>query len=83
MQTNGRDSHVAYPAHPRPSDPHASPVAPVRAGGGGRTTTALAGDEAGPSTPHTVIGLVLAGAAAVAVAIRSARRRRSAARDSD
>lgn len=63
----------------------ASPVAPVRAGGGGRTTstTDLAADRAGPSTPHTVIGLVLAGVAAVAVAIRSARRKRSAARDSD
>ncbi|MEV0778559.1 hypothetical protein [Streptomyces sp. NPDC050428] len=61
----------------------ASPVAPVRAGGGGRTTSAVAADEAGPSTPHTVIGLVLAGVAAVAVAIRSVRRKRSAARDSD
>lgn len=62
----------------------ASPVAPVRAGGGGRTsTTGMAADRAGPSTPHTVIGLVLAGVAAVAVAVRSARRKRSAARDSD
>lgn len=62
----------------------ASPVAPVRAGGGGRTsTTDMAADRAGPSTPHTVIGLVLAGVAAVAVAVRSARRKRSAARDSD
>lgn len=67
--------------HPTPGDSQASPVAPVRAGGGGRTT--VAADGAGPSTPHTVIGLVLAGVTAVAVAFRSARRKRSAARDSD
>ncbi|WP_381798232.1 hypothetical protein [Streptomyces niveus] len=70
-------------AHADPGDHQASPVAPVRAGGGGRTISTAAADEAGPSTPHTVIGLVLAGVAAVAVAIRSARRKRSAARDSD
>ncbi|MFE3250876.1 hypothetical protein [Streptomyces sp. NPDC059209] len=70
------------PSHADPGDHRASPVAPVRAGGGGRTV-GTAADEAGPSTPHTVIGLVLAGVAAVAVAIRSARRKRSAARDSD
>lgn len=69
-------------SHADPGDHRASPVAPVRAGGGGRTV-GTAADEAGPSTPHTVIGLVLAGVAAVAVAIRSARRKRSAARDSD
>ncbi|WP_374195154.1 hypothetical protein [Streptomyces sp. ISL-1] len=61
-----------------------TPYAPVRAGGGG--TAALAADgpahsaDAGPSIPHAVIGLVLAGVAAVAVAFRSSRRRRS---DSD
>ncbi|MFD6993960.1 hypothetical protein [Streptomyces sp. NPDC059943] len=70
-------------AHADPGGRQASPVAPVRAGGGGRTVSTAAADEAGPSTPHTVIGLVLAGVAAVAVAIRSARRKRSAARDSD
>ncbi|WP_329033196.1 hypothetical protein OIE71_11490 [Streptomyces sp. NBC_01725] len=70
-------------AHADPGEHHASPVAPVRAGGGGRTISTAAADEAGPSTPHTVIGLVLAGVAAVAVAVRSARRKRSAARDSD
>ncbi|MFD9867096.1 hypothetical protein ACFXI8_25440 [Streptomyces niveus] len=70
-------------AHAEPGEHQASPVAPVRAGGGGRTVSTAAADEAGPSTPHTVIGLVLAGVAAVAVAIRSARRKRSAARDSD
>ncbi|MCK8676605.1 hypothetical protein [Streptomyces lichenis] len=35
-----------------------------------------AADEQGPGTPHTVIGLVLAGVAAVAVALRTSRRRR-------
>ncbi|MFF1416855.1 hypothetical protein [Streptomyces sp. NPDC058280] len=39
--------------------------------------------ETGPGTPHAVIGLVLAGVAAVAVALRSARRQRTAARDAD
>lgn len=74
----------AHPeAHADRGEHLASPVAPVRAGGGGRTISTAAADEAGPSTPHTVIGLVLAGVAAVAVAIRSARRKRSAARDSD
>ncbi|WP_299527781.1 hypothetical protein [uncultured Streptomyces sp.] len=60
-------------------DVRPSPVAPVKAGGGG--TAALAGQGArseGPGTPHAVIGLVLAAAAAVAVAFRSARRRRPA-----
>ncbi|WP_447037659.1 hypothetical protein [Streptomyces sp. DSM 118878] len=65
-----------------------APDAPVKAGGGG--TTDLAADatdaavddgaddasEAGPGTRHAVVGLVLAGAAAVAVAFRSVRRRR-------
>ncbi|MFF8829765.1 hypothetical protein [Streptomyces sp. NPDC015131] len=58
-----------------------SPVAPVRAGGGGAAALAAdaprGGDEEhGPSTSHTVVGLVLAGVAAVAVALRSTRRRR-------
>ncbi|WP_256103198.1 hypothetical protein [Streptomyces sp. ODS05-4] len=38
----------------------------------------VAADEQGPGTPHTVIGLVLAGVAAVAVALRTSRRRREA-----
>ncbi|MFE0104170.1 hypothetical protein [Streptomyces sp. NPDC059009] len=69
-----------------------APVSPVRAGGGGTAHLAesqlaqsrLAGPaasaearEAGPGTRHAVIGLVLAGVAAVAVAFRSVRRRRS------
>ncbi|MFH8986647.1 hypothetical protein [Streptomyces sp. NPDC017940] len=56
-----------------------TPTAPVRAGGGGAvplTPTAAVADEAGPGTRHAVVGLVLAGAAAVAVALRSIRRRR-------
>ncbi|MFD9538983.1 hypothetical protein [Streptomyces sp. NPDC060022] len=61
--------------HSRPS-----PVAPVRAGGGGTATLAeQAGTEqSGPGTRHAVIGLALGAVAAVAVAFRSARRRRSA-----
>ncbi|MFI8435864.1 hypothetical protein ACIGJO_19335 [Streptomyces sp. NPDC079020] len=62
--------------HGRPS-----PVAPVRAGGGGTAT--LAEDQAarsdGPGTRHAVTGLVLAAVAAVAVAFRTVRRRRPAA----
>lgn len=53
------------------------PVAPVRAGGGG---TAVLADQAahqeGPGTVHALIGLALAAVAAVAVALRSVRRRR-------
>ncbi|MGX1270198.1 hypothetical protein [Streptomyces phaeoluteigriseus] len=60
----------------RPSTP-ASPVAPVRAGGGGAAQ--LAADESrvqSPGLAHTVTGLLLAGAAAVAVVLRRTRRRR-------
>ncbi|MFD0340580.1 hypothetical protein ACFVH0_18190 [Streptomyces sp. NPDC127117] len=59
-----------------------SPLAPVAAGGGG--TALLVDREAeqdGPGTVHAVIGLALAAVAAVAVAFRSARRRRRAASD--
>ncbi|MFD7444650.1 hypothetical protein [Streptomyces sp. NPDC059909] len=69
-------------------DPDDTPYAPVRAGGGG-TATSLASEDAkradqqGPGTPHTVIGLVLAGVAAVAVAFRSSRRRRVGPADTD
>ena len=59
---------------------HASPVAPVEAGGGGTAALAASGHgeqarSAPPGTAHTVTGLVLAGIAAVAVALRSARSR--------
>lgn len=88
-----------------PDTAPASPVAPVRAGGGGAAAglaanpvdatesagsrgSAESGDSSvpansmddtrhtGPGTPHTVIGLVLAGAAAVVVLARGARRGR-------
>ncbi|MFF2726429.1 hypothetical protein ACFVS9_00775 [Streptomyces sp. NPDC058008] len=66
---------VTVVRHSRPS-----PVAPVRAGGGGTALLAeqAAADE-GPGTRHTVIGLGLGAVAAVAVALRSVRRRRTAA----
>ncbi|WP_405780532.1 hypothetical protein [Streptomyces sp. NBC_00859] len=60
--------------HDRPR-PLVIPTAPVHAGGG--ATATVAAQESGPDSRHTVIGLVLAGIAAVAVAGRSVRRRRS------
>ncbi|MFI5754511.1 hypothetical protein [Streptomyces sp. NPDC051569] len=78
---DGRPDHDERPGH------HETPFAPVRAGGGGTATLAAdkreAAEAAGPGTPHAVIGLVLAGVAAVAVAFRSVRRQRTAARDAD
>ncbi|MFE3824100.1 hypothetical protein [Streptomyces sp. NPDC059092] len=75
---------------------HRDPWGPVRAGGGGTAQLAAEARPAGqaekpesagtvgPGTSHAVIGLVLAGVAAVAVAFRSVRRQRTAAgRDSD
>ncbi|KUL52169.1 hypothetical protein [Streptomyces sp. NRRL S-1521] len=65
------------------ADHDPAPEAPAKAGGGGAGRIAAhtsddADDasEAGPGTLHAVVGLVLAGAAAVAVAFRSVRRRR-------
>lgn len=56
------------------------PLAPVRAGGGGTAVLAdQAAEQGGPGTVHAVVGLALAAVAAVAVAFRSARRRRPAA----
>ncbi|MER7698496.1 MULTISPECIES: hypothetical protein [unclassified Streptomyces] len=61
--------------HTRPS-----PAAPVKAGGGGAATLAERSAESeGPGTRHAVTGLVLAAVAAVAVALRSSRRRRGPA----
>ncbi|GAA3395282.1 hypothetical protein [Streptomyces roseoviridis] len=69
------------PSH-RPTH-HPSPVAPVRAGGGGTAAFAApaapgmaqtAGEE-GLGTPYTLLGLGMAAVAAVAVALRSTRRR--------
>ncbi|MFF2994876.1 hypothetical protein ACFVTC_09900 [Streptomyces sp. NPDC057950] len=67
-----------------PASLPASPIAPVHAGGGGtaradgngRHTVAVDARATGPGTRQAVIGLVLAGVAAVAVALRSARRGR-------
>ncbi|MFE1294522.1 hypothetical protein [Streptomyces sp. NPDC058731] len=71
------------PASPRVP---ASPIAPVHAGGGG-TARLTAGNTArvtaagthadGPGTAHAVMGLVLAGVAAAAVAARGLARRRT------
>ncbi|MEU0116176.1 hypothetical protein ABZ137_21275 [Streptomyces bobili] len=60
-----------------PSTP-ASPVAPVRAGGGGEAPLAAVDESRveGPGVAHAVTGVLLAGAAAVAVALRRTRRRR-------
>ncbi|WP_336322991.1 hypothetical protein [Streptomyces lavendofoliae] len=80
VHCDGRDHHDAGTVHVTRHTP-ASPVAPVRAGGGGAALMAAdaprgGSHEQGPGTPHTVVGLVLAGVAAVAVAFRSSRRRR-------
>ncbi|MDN0197055.1 hypothetical protein [Streptomyces sp. S.PNR 29] len=79
-------SPLAPPVSPAPATPlahasaPASPIAPVEAGGGGgaHLATVPAGQAraAGPGTAHTVTGLVLAGIAAVAVALRGVRRSR-------
>ncbi|WP_342456384.1 hypothetical protein [Streptomyces coeruleorubidus] len=64
------------PASRRPG-PYPSPVAPVQAGGGGAADLAAAEDRgAGPGTAQGVTGLVLAGVAAVVVALGGVRRRR-------
>lgn len=67
---------------------HSSPIAPVRAGGGGAAAAfaapaapgvAQTADEAGLGTPYTLMGLGMAALAAIAVALRSAARRRGGA----
>lgn len=75
------------PAHEptRRPDHHTTPVAPVRAGGGGTAVfaapiapgVAQTANESGLGTPYTLLGLVMAAVTAVAVAFRSSRRRRS------
>ncbi|MCX5390895.1 hypothetical protein [Streptomyces sp. NBC_00094] len=72
------------PTH-QPTQPthHPSPVAPVRAGGGGTAAfaapaapgVAQTASENGLGTPYTLLGLGMAAIAAVAVAFRSSRRR--------
>ncbi len=60
-----------------PPSPHASPVAPVQAGGGGSADLVAAEERgAGPGTAQGVTGLVLAGVAAVVVALGGVRRSR-------
>lgn len=73
---------AASPAAPgavSPATP-ASPVAPVRAGGGGAAPLAsvedVRVDAHGPGTVQAVVGLVLAGVAAAVVVYRGLRRRR-------
>ncbi|MFE6098454.1 hypothetical protein ACFVQ4_00600 [Streptomyces laurentii] len=89
---DGHDHHdVGTLRIPRSEEPvrrpssHASPVAPVHAGGGGTAAFAApaapgvaqtASDE-GLGTPYTVLGLVLAALAAAAVAVRGGARRRA------
>ncbi|WP_435185826.1 hypothetical protein [Streptomyces sp. bgisy126] len=73
------------PTHRPTHEPthHATPVAPVRAGGGGAAAfaapaapgVAQAAGEDGLGTPYTVLGLGMAALAAVAVALRASRRR--------
>jgi hypothetical protein len=58
-----------------PPTVHASPVAPVDAGGGGAHFASVDARATGPNIWQTVTGLVLAGAAAVAVGLLGARRR--------
>ncbi|MFE8986369.1 hypothetical protein ACFYMI_00860 [Streptomyces collinus] len=69
----GRDRE-AFPSH-RPGAP-ASPVAPVRAGGGGAAEIVAAEERgAGPGAAQGVTGLVLAGAAAAIALLRRGVRR--------
>ncbi|MER5205922.1 hypothetical protein [Streptomyces sp. NPDC002825] len=75
-----RIRHHQEPTH-RPTH-HATPVAPVRAGGGGAAAFAAPAapgvaqttSESGLGTPYTLLGLGMAAIAAVAVAFRSSRR---------
>ncbi|MFE5656694.1 hypothetical protein ACFQ9H_10990 [Streptomyces sp. NPDC056517] len=80
-----RQKPTHEPTHKPTHEPthHASPVAPVRAGGGGTAAFAAPAapgvaqttSESGLGTPYTLLGLGLAAIAAVAVAFRSSRRR--------
>ncbi|MGW2018915.1 hypothetical protein [Streptomyces sp. NPDC001927] len=83
------EKHKPEPTHDPTHQPthHPSPYAPVRAGGGGAALAVPAApvapgvaqttSENGLGTPYTLVGLGLAAVAAVAVAFRSARRRRA------
>ncbi|MFG3657306.1 hypothetical protein [Streptomyces sp. NPDC047706] len=70
---------AASPSDVAPPSGHASPVAPVKAGGGAAAEFATEdARQAGPDAAHTVTGLVLAGVAGVAVmGLRGRRDRRT------
>ncbi|EST25585.1 hypothetical protein [Streptomyces roseochromogenus] len=71
----GRGSGQSAEPGRKPAD-GASPVAPVRAGGGGTAHFAtVATTESGPDTVQAVTGLALAGIAVVAVGLRARRSR--------
>ncbi|MFH8656945.1 hypothetical protein [Streptomyces afghaniensis] len=75
-QSSAPDDDEQQSASRRPG-PYASPVAPVQAGGGGAADLVAAEDRgAGPGTAQGVTGLVLAGVAAVVVALGGVRRGR-------
>ncbi|MFF9848133.1 hypothetical protein [Streptomyces litmocidini] len=84
-----RVRHHQEPTH-RPTH-HATPIAPVRAGGGGTAAfaapvapgVAQTTSESGLGTPYTLLGLGMAAIAAVAVAFRSSRRRAEAGDDGE
>ncbi|MEU9605280.1 hypothetical protein [Streptomyces sp. NPDC048057] len=77
---------VLAPAEPAVGQVHAhdtQPPASARAAPGppappaeGLATEHPRSENTGPSTPHTVVGFVLAGVAAVVVVLRGTRRRR-------
>lgn len=74
QSTPGDDEQQSASRRP---GPYASPVAPVQAGGGGAADLVAAEDRgAGPGTAQGVTGLVLAGVAAVVVALGGVRRGR-------
>ncbi|MFJ5302250.1 hypothetical protein [Streptomyces sp. NPDC088350] len=76
---NASQSPSESPTAPTAPAAPASPVAPVHAGGGGTAhLAAVDARAAGPGTGHAVVGLLLAGVAAAAVALRGARRSRRA-----
>ncbi len=73
----GDASRTATLTVTRPGAEPSAPASAVAPGGGGAAHLAVADARAaGPGTAHTVTGLVLAGVAATAVALRSARRSR-------
>lgn len=85
VRVRHRQEPTRRPTHEPTREPthHPSPVAPVRAGGGGTAAfaapvapgVAQTTSESGLGTPYTLLGLGMAALAAVAVAFRSARRR--------